>query len=111
MAVVLCVGCAATGTTPQSQSTVSAELSVAGEQPAQKQSLDKMLDENNRVELVDEETGKTKLICRRQPVLGSRLGSNKVCATKKQWDDEKRQAGENVDQTQRGLSTPPPSSH
>lgn len=121
MAGILCVGCATTEATTQSQLSAPAERTSASEptsasesnataEPqAEKQSLNELLEENDRVELVDDETGKTKLICKRQRVLGSRLGSNKVCATRKQWDEDKRRAQQNVDQTQRGLATPPPS--
>lgn len=105
----LCVGCATTGNVTEAQLSATPEPSAAASPQPPKQSLDKMLDEHDRVELVDDETGKTKLICKRQPVLGSRLGSHKVCATRKQWEDQKHESEENVDHIQRGLAIPPPS--
>ncbi len=41
-----------------------------------------------------------KLICERQEDIGSRLGGKKVCKTKLQWDLERQQNRQNVDQVQ-----------
>lgn len=97
--MLLCAACTTTGSQNQ--------LQAATEEPAasgEKQSLDKMLDENERVTLVDDETGETKLICRRvQPETGTRLGSRKVCATKKQWDEMRVQSQDELDKAQRNM--------
>lgn len=115
-----CVGCAATGTEGQSQmAAASAEEQGAVSEPGdvaapdgaaapqeEKQSLDKMLDEHDTVTLKDDETGETKLICKREPISGSRLAGRKVCATRKQWDDRRQESQENVGDLQRGLRNP-----
>lgn len=71
-------------------------------------SVSKALDEQDSVELVDTETGETRLICKRVPTTGSRLGSQKVCATPKQWDDVRRKSQELVGREQRGKTRLPP---
>ena len=105
VAIVLCAGCAATGTDGQSQMAAAPVEETAAPQ-GEKQSLDKMLDEHDRVELVDDETGETKLICKREPISGSRLAGRRVCATRKQWDDQRRESQENVGDVQRNLRNP-----
>jgi hypothetical protein len=49
----------------------------------------------------------SEVICERQSVIGSRLAHRKVCMTRSQWDDARRQdrqATEKV-QTQRGMDS------
>lgn len=41
-----------------------------------------------------------KLICRSEPVLGSRLAKNKRCMTKAQWDEDRRQNRLQLEQSQ-----------
>lgn len=41
-----------------------------------------------------------KLICRSEPVLGSRLAKNKRCMTKAQWDEDRRQTRMQLEQNQ-----------
>lgn len=101
-----CVGCVTTGTDGQSQLATGTEQAKSAEPQQGKQSLNKMLDKQDTVTLVDEKTGKTKLICRRAPVMGSRLGGRKVCATRKEWDEQRRKSQDNLDSLQRGLSSP-----
>ena len=75
------------------------------ERDGEKQSLDKMLDEHDRVTLLDDDTGKEKLICRRiKPQIGTRLGARKVCATKKQWADSKQQSQDEINDFQRKMT-------
>lgn len=95
----LCIGCATTNSEQSVQTADEAAPAGSG-----KQSLDKLLDEHDKVTLVDDETGETRLICRHLPVTGSRLGGEKVCATKKQWEDSKRESQENVGDTQRRIT-------
>jgi hypothetical protein len=61
-------------------------------QPAQ-QNVQRTLDPN-------------EIICEKQSVVGSRLAHRKVCLTRAQWDDTRRQDRQEVEkaQTQRGMS-------
>jgi hypothetical protein len=63
-----------------------------GAQPAQ-QNVQRTLDPN-------------EVICEKQSVVGSRLTHRKVCLTRSQWDDARRQDRQEVEkaQTQRGMS-------
>lgn len=47
-----------------------------------------------------------EVICEKQSVVGSRLAHRKVCLTRAQWDDARRQDRQEVEkvQTQRGMS-------
>lgn len=99
--LLACAACTTTGS--QSQLQATSEEPVASDS-GEKQSLDKLLDEHDQVTLVDDDTGDTKLVCRRvEPPTGSRLGSRKVCATVKEWRDMRDQAQDELDKTQRNL--------
>lgn len=103
---LVCVGCATIGTDGTSQLALNQEPSVdAAEEPQQeKQSLDALLDEHERVTLVDDDTGDTKLVCRRlKPRTGTRLGARKLCATEKQWREREVLAKEQIDEAQRNM--------
>ena len=41
-----------------------------------------------------------QLICRNVADLGTRLNRSRVCKTRAQWEEERRQMRQNVDQTQ-----------
>ncbi|KQX21631.1 MULTISPECIES: hypothetical protein [unclassified Sphingomonas] len=41
-----------------------------------------------------------KLICRSEPVIGSRLAKNKRCMTKAQWDEDRRLSRLQLEQNQ-----------
>lgn len=41
-----------------------------------------------------------KLICRSEPVIGSRLAKNKRCMTKAQWDEDRRLTRLQLEQNQ-----------
>lgn len=100
---LLCVGCATTGIEGRSQLAAGEPAPIAGQE--EKQSLDKLLDENQKVTLVDDETGETKLVCRRmKPRTGTRLGDRKLCATKKQWRETEIEAQKELDKTQRNMN-------
>lgn len=100
---MLCAGCATTGTDGQSQ--LAAGESAPATENQEKQSLTKMLDENEKVTLVDDDTGETKLVCRRiKPRTGTRLGTRKLCATKKQWREQEVAAQKELDKTQRTMN-------
>jgi hypothetical protein len=43
-----------------------------------------------------------EMICERQPVLGSRLAKKKVCMTRAQWDEKRRDDRDTVDKQQLG---------
>jgi hypothetical protein len=102
-ATLLCAGCATTGTQGLSQVAAAEPAPAAGQE--EKQSLDKLLDENEKVTLVDDETGETKLVCRRiKPRTGTRLGDRKLCATKKQWRETEIVAQKELDKTQRNMN-------
>lgn len=110
LASALCVACATTGTDGQSRLAAAGDESAASadntatEDGEKKQSLDKMLDEHDEVTLVDDDTGETKLVCRRlEPRIGTRLGARKVCATEKQWRDNELKAKGEVDKVQRNM--------
>lgn len=47
----------------------------------------------------------SEVICERQSVIGSRLAHRKVCLTRSQWDDARRQDRQETEkvQTQRGM--------
>lgn len=97
-------GCATTGTDGTSQ-LAAAEPAQDDELQNGKQSLNKMLDENEKVTLVDDDTGDTRLVCRRiKPRTGTRLGSRKLCATEKQWRDREVLAKDEVDEVQRSMN-------
>lgn len=64
-----------------------------------------MLDEHEKVTLVDDDTGETKLVCRRiKPRTGTRLGTRKLCATRKQWREQEVEAQKELDRTQRNMN-------
>ena len=47
------------------------------------------------------ESGKKNgMICRAQGETGSRLGGKKVCMTREQWEDMKRETRQNIDRAQ-----------
>ena len=100
---LLCAACQTVESQRQAQLDAAAEN--AGEaEGAKKQSLDKMLDEHDKVTLVDDDTGEERLVCRRiKPPLGTRLGSRKICATQKQWEEEKRQSEQEIKGIQRNM--------
>ena len=41
-----------------------------------------------------------KLICEKEETVGSRLGAKKVCLTKSQWDEQKREHRETLEKFQ-----------
>jgi hypothetical protein len=47
-----------------------------------------------------------KLICQKQNPTGSRLGATRVCMTKEQWVDHKRQTREDVQRRQTTQTNP-----
>lgn len=92
-------------TSVSTQKDYAEALSQAGTAPEGEKpvSLDEMLDEHETVTLTDED-GDTRLICKRFRKQGSRVLSEKVCATKKQWEAQRRSAKEDIDQVQRGIT-------
>jgi hypothetical protein len=48
----------------------------------------------------------TDMICKELPVMGSRLDERRVCMTRLQWDDTRRDARETVDQAQTRQTNP-----
>ena len=40
-------------------------------------------------------------VCQNQPVLGSRLATRRICATRAEWEEYRRLDREAIDQTQR----------
>ena len=73
-----------------------------------KVSLDKSLDEYGKVTVVDDKTGEEKIICKYQPVTGTRFGK-KICATPSEWAERKRASRESLEHTQRNLDARCPS--
>jgi invasion protein IalB len=51
-----------------------------------------------------------EVVCEKQEVTGSRLGHRKVCMTRSQWEDARRQDRSVVEkvQTERGMTAPIP---
>jgi hypothetical protein len=47
-----------------------------------------------------------KLICQKQNTTGSRLGSTRVCMTKEQWADHKREIRQDVERRQTTQTNP-----
>ena len=45
-------------------------------------------------------------ICEKQPVLGSRLATRRVCATRAQWEEYRRLDKDAIDQAQKSACTP-----
>lgn len=110
--VVLAVSLAGAGCTTASTSGGATQAVDAGlEGGAQRETISvaDALDKKDRVEIVDAESGKTKLVCRRIEVTGTRLGAKKVCGTPEQWNDLWAESSDNVGETQRKLMTAPPS--
>jgi hypothetical protein len=50
----------------------------------------------------EEQGDKDKLICRTEADLGTRLGGTRVCLTREQWAERRRQAREATEQGQMG---------
>lgn len=94
--------------TAEGEAAVEAEAAAEGE--SEKQSLDAMLDEHEKVTLLDDDTGETRLICRRvEARTGSRLGSRKLCATRKEWREREQIAKQEIDRQQRSMDASCPS--
>jgi hypothetical protein len=51
-------------------------------------------------------TNPNDIICRDLPLSGSRLDSRRVCMTRQQWDDQRREARETIDKAQRQQVNP-----
>lgn len=49
-----------------------------------------------------DKTNPEKLICRSEPVVGSRLAKTKRCMTKAQWDEDRRLTRMQLEQNQSG---------
>ena len=87
-AALALIGCAgrATGTdTPQSQAASSQETAPGSE----KMSLDAAVDEFGKVTLLDDETGKVKMVCKRVKQTGTRFG-RKICGSPREWAQKKQ---------------------
>jgi hypothetical protein len=50
----------------------------------------------------EEQGDKDKLVCRTEADLGTRLGGTRVCLTREQWAERRRQAREATEQGQMG---------
>ncbi|MFL6858740.1 MAG: hypothetical protein ACJ8EB_12640 [Allosphingosinicella sp.] len=50
----------------------------------------------------EEQGDKDKLVCRTEADLGTRLGGTRVCLTREQWAERRRQAREVTEQGQMG---------
>lgn len=110
-------GCQTTGSMSAArlQASAAAEQAAAAEtgggpeKPTEnpepkKQSLDALLDEHEKVTLLDDDTGEEKLICRRiEARTGSRLGSRKLCATRGEWREREKLAKGETDGIQRRM--------
>ena len=70
LALIGCAGCATGTDTPQSQAASSQETAPGSE----KMSLDAAVDEFGKVTLLDDETGKVKMVCKRVKQTGTRFG-------------------------------------
>lgn len=46
------------------------------------------------------------IICRELPLSGSRLDSRRVCMTRRDWDEQRREARETIDKAQRQQVNP-----
>ena len=46
-------------------------------------------------------------ICESLPVIGSRLAKKRVCATRAEWEEQRRQDRQAVDQIQKQIAGPP----
>lgn len=103
-ASLLCVGCVTTDGQEQPDVALNASGQQASSDTDGKQSLNELLDEHNRVTLVDDDTGETRLICRKVKRSQGRFDHMKVCGTKKQWRDAKQEAEDEVDKMQRSLT-------
>jgi hypothetical protein len=47
-----------------------------------------------------------KLVCKKQEVIGSRLGAKKVCLTVQQWQDRAAQDRDQLERVQQGAKGP-----
>lgn len=78
------------------------EESGAAPSTDEKTSLDASLDRYRTVTIVDEKSGKPRVICKRVRQPGT-LFEKKICYTKEEWDVARQQAKENTDGIQRKM--------
>lgn len=111
IAAVACsaiVACTATGGSKQmaglsADAQKMAQESGASTADGPKVSLDELTDKYRTVTLVDDKTGKPKIICRRLRQPGT-LFANKVCKTREEWIISRRVAKETSEQIQRNTN-------
>jgi len=96
------------GLSSGARKAVEASSASTTAQDGDKVSLDASLDEYRTVTLVDDETGKPKVICRRVRQPGT-LFEKKICATKEEWDNSRREAKDKTDGIQRNMDSRCPS--
>lgn len=101
------VACTATGGSKQmaglsADAQKAVEESGASASAGEKMSLDEATDKYRTVTLVDDKTGKPKVICKRVKQPGT-LFETKVCSTKEEWDAARRESKDKTDGIQRNM--------
>jgi hypothetical protein len=91
----LSMACASTGTDGASQLTALSETGRSAQESPLAESAPS-------IEAAADESGKSKVVCRKVGSTGSRLSGQRICRTRAQWDEEARRTQKDLGKLQHG---------